>query len=90
MEGATIFKVSPTPDFDATRDLGGSNFRWKQFYTITNNSTLLNLEPQGTEPTKIAGKTIAMSDGTASTNSFGTSGEGLYRCNSAGTWVFVG
>ena len=90
MEGVTIFKVSPTPDFDATRDLGGSNLRWKQFYAVTNNSTLLNLEPQNTEPTKIAGKTIAMSDGTASTNSFGTSGEGLYRCNSAGTWVFVG
>lgn len=56
--------------------------------TVDMSSLALRLLPQGTEPVSSDDYLLAMSNGTSSTNGFGTSGAGLYQ-KISGTWTKV-
>lgn len=74
-----FLRVNAGGEFNGALNMVGNNFT---------SVRVCGLQEHSTEPTGPNGG-IAMSDGTSSTNGFGTSGAGLYRKN-GGTWTFIG
>lgn len=74
------------PKEDGSMELGSTDHLWKTIHL----DKMIHMEAQSVEPTPKYEGTMAISDGTASTNNFGVDGAGLYRTSGAGAWIHIG